>query len=130
MSLKFGKTIRTLRLSQNYLVLIKKVYMRLKQVVCILVSIYFNTLTFAYNKNKLRETLDYWSRDMFNFHFLEKGLKIVFPPHSVVLFSFCVCFVSHPVLLWLFFSFIYSDFLLLAKWCMLLIVVYVNSNWT
>ena len=36
---------------------------------------------FAYNKNKLHETLDYWSRDMLSFDFLEKDLGIVSVPH-------------------------------------------------
>ena len=35
----------------------------------------------ACNKNKLYETLDYWSRGMCNFDFLAKGLGIVSPPH-------------------------------------------------
>ena len=34
-------------------------------------------LILAYNKNKLYKTLDYWSRNMFNFEFLEKYLGIV-----------------------------------------------------
>ena len=41
----------------------------------------------AYNKNNLHETLDYWSRDILNFGFLEKGLGIVSPPHFVNDFS-------------------------------------------
>ena len=41
------------------------------------------TLKFAYNKNELYKTLDYSSRDMLNFDFLEKGLGIVSPPHFV-----------------------------------------------
>ena len=38
-------------------------------------------LNLTYSKNKLHETLDYWSRDMLDFDFSEKGLGIVFPPH-------------------------------------------------
>ena len=41
----------------------------------------------AYNKNKLHETLNYSSIDMFNFDFLKKGLGIVSPPHFVHDFS-------------------------------------------
>ena len=37
----------------------------------------------AYNKNKLYKNLDYWSRDMLNFNFSEKGLWLVSPPHFV-----------------------------------------------
>ena len=41
----------------------------------------------AYNKDKLYKTLDYWSIDMLNFDFLEKGLGIVAPPYFVNNFS-------------------------------------------
>ena len=40
-----------------------------------------------YNKNKLCKTLDYWSRDMLNFDFLEKGLGIASPTHFMYDFS-------------------------------------------
>ena len=40
-------------------------------------------LSLVYNKAKLYKTLDYWSRDMLNFDFWERGLGIVFPPHFV-----------------------------------------------
>ena len=36
-----------------------------------------------HDKNKLYKTLNYWSRDMLNFCFLEKGLGITSPPHFV-----------------------------------------------
>ena len=52
-----------------------------------LVSIYFDTLHLIYNKNKLYKTLDYWSRQLFNFDFLEKGLGIVSLPHFLYDFS-------------------------------------------
>ena len=35
------------------------------------------SLKLAYNRNKLFKNLHYWSRDMLNFHFLNKGLGIV-----------------------------------------------------
>ena len=41
----------------------------------------------AYNKNKLYKIADYWSRDMLNFDFLEKGLGIVSLLHFVYDFS-------------------------------------------
>ena len=44
-------------------------------------------LKLAYNKSKLYKTLHYWSWDMLNFSFLEKGLGIVSPPHFVYDFS-------------------------------------------
>ena len=40
-------------------------------------------LKLAYNRNKLFKTLHYWSRDMLNFDFLDKGLGIVSPAHFV-----------------------------------------------
>ena len=43
----------------------------------ILVSIYFDSLNLACNKSKLYKTINYWSRDMLNFNFFEKGLGIV-----------------------------------------------------
>ena len=38
-------------------------------------------LNLVFNKNKLYETLDYWSRNFLNFEFLEKLLVEVFTPH-------------------------------------------------
>ena len=45
------------------------------------------TLNETYKKKKLYKTLDYWSRHMLNFDFLEKGLRIDFPPYFVFDFS-------------------------------------------
>ena len=44
-------------------------------------------LSMAYNKNKPYKTLDYCSRDMLNFNFLEKALGLVFTPHFEYDFS-------------------------------------------
>ena len=44
-------------------------------------------LKLAYNRKNLFKTLPYWSRDMLNFDFLDKGLGIVFLPHFVYDFS-------------------------------------------
>ena len=44
-------------------------------------------LKLAYNRNKLFKTLHYWSRDMLNFDFLDKGLGIVSPAYFVYDFS-------------------------------------------
>ena len=49
--------------------------------------LFFIALNLAYNKNKLNKTLDYCSRDMLLFNFIEKGLGIVFPPHFEYDFS-------------------------------------------
>ena len=54
-------------------------------------------LKLVYNRNKLFKTLHYWSRDMLNFDFLDKGLGIVFPAHFVNDFS-TKCF-SYYILL-------------------------------
>ena len=47
------------------------------------VSFQYNvkTLHLADNENKLHEALDYWSRDMLNFDFLEKSQGIISLPH-------------------------------------------------
>ena len=44
-------------------------------------------LKLAYNRNELFKTLHYWSRDMLNFGFLDKGLGVVSPTHFVYDFS-------------------------------------------
>ena len=49
---------------------------------------YFSiALNLAYNKSKLYKTVDYWSRDILTFDFLEKDQGIVSPPHFVYDFS-------------------------------------------
>ena len=45
------------------------------------------SLKLTCNKNKLFKTFLYWSRDMLNFDFLDKGLGIVSPAHFVYDFS-------------------------------------------
>ena len=54
--------------------------MRKNEVVCSLVSIYFDSPQFG-NENKLCKTLDYRSRGVLNFDFLVQCLRIVSPPH-------------------------------------------------
>ena len=44
-------------------------------------------LKLPYIRNKLFKTLNYWSRDMFNFDVLGKGLGIVSPGHFIYDFS-------------------------------------------
>ena len=60
---------------------------RSKQVVSSLVSIYFDSPQLRIHKNKLCKTLNYWSRDMFNFSFPDKSLGLVSPPYFVYNFS-------------------------------------------
>ena len=50
-------------------------------------------LWWPYNKNKLYKILDYWSRDILNFHFPEKGLAS--SPH------FCMIFNWPNIIIWL-----------------------------
>ena len=44
-------------------------------------------LELTYNRNKLFKTLHYWSRNMLNFDFLDKGQGIVSPARFVYDFS-------------------------------------------
>ena len=44
-------------------------------------------LRLAYNRNKLLKNLQYWSRDMLTFDFLDKDLGIVFPAHFCMMIS-------------------------------------------
>ena len=58
--------------------------------VCSLISRYVDmpiALKLAYDKNKLFKTLQYLSRDMLNFHVLDKNLEIVSPLHFAYDFS-------------------------------------------
>ena len=50
---------------------------------------FFTFFKLYVNKNKLHKTL---SRDMFNFDFVEKGLRIVFSPYFVYDIWFCVSY--------------------------------------
>ena len=76
--------------------------------VCRFVLVYFDSLNLAYYENKLYKTLDYWSKDMLNFHLLEKGLGIVSPPHFVFDFPrktfLMIYFINWPnFIVWLLF---------------------------
>ena len=57
----------------------------------------FDNLNLAYNKNKPYKTLDYWSRDMLSFNFLEKNLGLVSPPHFVYDFSIKMFVMLHSI---------------------------------
>ena len=58
-----------------------------KQLAWSLVSIYFDSPQLGIQLNKLYNALHYWSSDMLNFKFLEKGLEIVSPLHIEYDFS-------------------------------------------
>ena len=66
------------------------------------------TLNLQYNESKLYKTLDYWSRDMLNFNFSEKGLGLVSPPHFVYDFSRKMFLMLHSIN-WPSFIFWFSD---------------------
>ena len=52
------------------------------------VHIYFdNPQTWTYRDNKPYKALDCWSRNMFNFDFVEKGRGLVSAPHFAYNFS-------------------------------------------
>ena len=74
--------------------------MRQKQVLCSLVSIYFDSPQLGIKQNETEnenENLDYWSRDMLNFNFSEKGLGLVSPPHFVYDFSRKMFLMLHSI---------------------------------
>ena len=50
---------------------------------CNLVSIYFDSPQLGIRKKANYKTSGYWSRDMLNFHILEKSLQIASPLHFV-----------------------------------------------
>ena len=92
---------------------------------------YIFTITFQYFSIALNlaytitlclyKTLDYWSRDMLNFHFLEKGLGIVSPPHFVHDFSrrmFLMLYSLNCLSDWLYF---------LRYWTICILQLFVNQ---
>ena len=76
---------------------LQKFHMRWKQGICSLVSIYSIAINLPYIKNKLSKTLEYWSRDMLNFNFSEKGLRLVSPQHLVYDFSRKMFLMVHSI---------------------------------
>ena len=56
---------------------------KVSAMVCSLVLINFDSPQVDIQLKKLYKTLDYWSRDMLHFDFLEKGLGIVSPTYFV-----------------------------------------------
>ena len=67
--------------------------------VCSLVLIYIDSPQFGLQQKKKKryETLGYWSRDMLNFYFVEKGLGIVSPPHFMYGFSRKIFLMLHSI---------------------------------
>ena len=52
-------------------------------------------LNLGYNKYKLYKTVEYLSRDILNFNFPEKGLRLVSPPHFAYDFSTKIFLLLH-----------------------------------
>ena len=65
--------------------------------VCSLVSITFDSPQLGKQLNKVYKTLEYWSRYVFNFGFLEKGLGIVFLPHFLYDISRKMFLMLYPI---------------------------------
>ena len=74
-----------------------KLNMRWKQVICSLVSIYFDSPQPVINKSKLYKTLDCWSRNMLNFQFSGTGLGLVSPPHFANDFSWKMFLILYSI---------------------------------
>ena len=66
-----------------------------RPICCFLRKLYLRSLNLAYNLSKI---LGYWSRDMLDFHFLEKGVGIVSPLHFVYDFSKKKCYSCYILL--------------------------------
>ena len=82
--------------SSRPLFFLKKLYMRLKQVVCSLVLRYFGS-PLAYNKNKLYKNLRLLIQRHAQFWAFRKGLGIVSPPHFVDDFSRKMLFMLYSI---------------------------------
>ena len=66
--------------------------------VIILVSIYLGSPWLGHKiKNKLYKVSECWSRDILNFDYLEKGLRLVSPSHFVYDFSRKIFLVSYSI---------------------------------
>ena len=71
------------------------------QVVCSLVSIYFDIHQPGIQWKQKCKTLHYWSRDIFNFDFLEKVLEIVAYDFSRKMFLMLYTVNWSNVIVWL-----------------------------
>ena len=73
--------------SRPLFVFLKKAYYGVKASGLQLGSYISIALNLTYTKNKLYTILDYWYRDILNFDFLVKCLRIVSPPYFMYDFS-------------------------------------------
>ena len=86
-----------MRLVANLFLFFKKTWFEVKASGRSLVSIYFDSSNLPYNKNKLHKTSDYWSRDMLNFNFSEKSLRLVSPTNFMYDFSRKMFLMLHSI---------------------------------
>ena len=86
-------------------------------------------LKLAYNKNKLFKTLHYWSRDMLNFDFLDKGLEIVSPARFVYNFSTKMFLILYSINWPTFIAWLPLLLEILGNICLLLFVNQVVTSW-
>ena len=81
-------------------------------------------LSLGYNKNKLYKTLDYWSRDMLNFNFPEKGSWASFST------TFCVWFFKNNVSCYILLTdqSSMSDYFYFSRYCEVCVLQWVLLN--
>ena len=92
------------------------------------VALYFNSPQLAINKNKLYETLGYWSRDMLKFSFFSKGPGTSFSTTFSVWFFkanvfSCYILLTDQILL-------YDYLYLLRYWIICVLKLFVNQDMT
>ena len=72
----------------------------------------------------MHKTLEYWSRNMLNFDFLEKGMEVVTPPHFVCNVSKKKCYLCYNLLTD---QILLSDFIyFLRYWAMCVLQLFVS----
>ena len=65
--------------------------------VCSLISLYFDSSQISIQQKQMFKKLSYWSKDMLNFGFLDKGLGIVSQAHFVYDFSTKMFVMLYPI---------------------------------
>ena len=89
-------------------------------------NIFWYFATWTYDKNKVYKTSDCWFKDMLNFDFLNKCLRLVSPPHFEYDFSnkYALCYnllvdqMSNVIVWWCLFLeiLVYCNYLF-TNWC-------------
>ena len=86
-------------------------------------------LKLAYNRNKLFKTLHYWSRDMLNFDYLDKGLRIVSPAHFGYDFSTEMFLVLYSLNWPHFIAWLSLLLEILGNMCIAIVFIQVVTSW-